>query len=63
VSTVRAAPYVAGKAAEAAAQGRPMEGVAGPLAAMATAGVLAGKPPTPVATSERAGELANDSFN
>jgi hypothetical protein len=58
VSTVRAAPYVAGKAAEAAAQGTPMEGVAGPLAAMATGGVLAGKPPTPVATSDPSPRLS-----
>jgi hypothetical protein len=64
VATQAVAPYAAGKAAESAAEGTPLEGIAGPVAAMATGGVLAGRGKLPEpATAEEAGLAANKKFD
>ena len=57
-----AIPYAAGKVADAAAQGTPMQDYAGPLAAMAAGGLLAGKGASPAAKAETYGTAAKANF-
>ena len=51
-------PYAAAKAADAAAQGTPMEPYAGPVAGMLAGGLLSGKAKPNVATADNAAVLA-----